>query len=136
MQSFTTFEKLKLLLIFLLASQGTVDCKISFGKLSTVVGLVQKGADLVSQMFDFVQSSKKSDNEELVQQYTAELDSITEELKSGIQKCQWVIRLWLQLQRHHGCSCHVHICLIRKTFRVSLARPQPVCLALNVLLFY
>ena len=84
MQLFTTFERQKLLLIFLLASQGTVDCKISFGKLSTVVGLVQKGADLVSQMFDFVQSSKKSDNEELVQQYTAELDRITEELKSGI----------------------------------------------------
>jgi len=73
-----------LLIMFLLVSPCYVDCKISFGKLSTVVGLVQTGADLVSQMFDFVQSSKKSDNEELVQQYTAELDRTTEDLKSGL----------------------------------------------------
>ena len=52
---------------------------MSFGKMTTIVGIVQTGADLATDMFDFIQSTAKpAGSEAMLEKYIAALDSSTE----------------------------------------------------------
>ena len=52
---------------------------MSFGKMTTIVGIVQTGADLATDMYDFIQSiPKPTGSEALLEKYIAALDRSTE----------------------------------------------------------